>query len=170
MEFNILLASILIICIITDIQNRKIYNMVVFPALIIALIMHLILGGWQALGYSLLGFMTGFLILLVPYLMGGMGAGDVKLLALIGCIKGAFFVLNTAIYMAIIGAFIALIIIMFRKGILQRLKAIGYYISGMKLGIRIPIWITRKAQQSTYPYGVAIVLGAVMSLIGNGWF
>ena len=36
------------------------------------------------------GLLVGFLILLIPYLLGGMGAGDVKLMAAIGAIDRCF--------------------------------------------------------------------------------
>ena len=40
--------------------------------------------GWEGLGWSLLGTVVGLLVLLPAYAVGGMGAGDVKLMAGIG--------------------------------------------------------------------------------------
>lgn len=170
MWLNAVLVITLIICIVTDVRSRKIYNKVLLPALIISLVTHLIVGGWTGLGFALLGLATGLSILLIPYIMGGMGAGDVKLLALIGAIKGVYFVINTAIFMAIFGALIALAIMIFRKGFIQRIKATGFFIGSLRLGLKTPIWFDRKSNQLTYPYGVAIAFGAMFSLFGNGWF
>lgn len=165
---NGLLMMVLIICVITDLKNRKIYNNVIFPSLLLAFLLNSILSGWSGLFSSLLGFICGLAILLIPYLMGGMGAGDVKLLALIGAIKGTTFVFISAIYMGLIGGLIGLLILLFRKGVLQRLKAIIYSISGLSSGMRIPLGLDKEGLQSTYPYGIAIAAGAGLAFLFNG--
>ena len=170
MWLDIILLMVLVICVITDIRYRRIYNIIIFPVISIALVSHLAIGGLEGLRFALLGFIVGFIILIIPYLMGGMGAGDVKLLALIGTIKGMYFVINTALYMAIFGALIALVIMIFRKGVILRLKAIGYFVSCMRFGIKNSLWVDREGLQVTYPYGVAIALGTMFSFFGNGWF
>ncbi|MFE8699618.1 prepilin peptidase [Cytobacillus sp. FJAT-54145] len=169
MIFDSLLILVLLICLITDIKSRKIYNKVIFPALIVAIILHAFAPFGSGILFSLTGFGVGLALLLIPYLMGGMGAGDVKLLALVGALKGAMFVMTTGIYMAIIGALIALFVIMFRKGALRRLKSIVYTVSSYKHGIKIPLALDKDALQTTYPYGVAIAGGAFMSLLAKGW-
>ncbi len=163
MVIDILLLAILAICVITDLRSRKIYNKVIFPSLIIALAIHLITGGWQAVGSSLLGFLVGLGLLLIPYLLGGMGAGDVKLLALIGALKGTQFVLMTAVYMALLGGVIALAILLFRSGIKQRLRSIFYSLYSLRYGIRLPMLI-KEDLKTSYPYGVAIAGGALLRL------
>jgi prepilin peptidase CpaA len=169
MWLNIMLLSIVILCVITDLHNRKIYNVVIFPGLIAAFISHLVLDGWYAVGYALLGFLVGLSILLIPYLLGGMGAGDVKLLALIGAIKGIAFVLNTAVYMALIGALIAVFVLLCRKGMVRRLITCFYFIYGLRYGVKLPLNIYRGGLSATYPYGVAIAGGAIMSYLVTDW-
>lgn len=166
---NVILLILLLICVVTDLRERKIYNNIIFPTLIISIMFHLILGGLSGLGFSLLGFIVGLGVLLIPYLMGGMGAGDVKLLAVIGALKGTAFVLNTALYMALIGGILALGIILFRKGMLKRLKSIIYTICGFRYGLKIPLTIGKDALTTTYPYGVAIAGGAILCLTIQGW-
>ncbi|WP_088036689.1 prepilin peptidase [Evansella clarkii] len=168
MLLNILLFSVLIICLITDLKSRKIYNKVIFPSLLLALLLNVILHGWSGLTGSLLGFAAGLGILLIPYLMGGMGAGDVKLLALIGAIKGASFVFATAILMGVIGGLIGLGIILFRKGFLQRMKSVFYTICGMKYGMKLRDAVGNEGLKKTYPYGVAIAGGAFAAFFLNG--
>lgn len=163
MVIDILLLLTLVICVITDLKSRKIYNMVIFPGLALAIMLHLILGGWQGLGFSLLGFVVGFGLLLIPYFLGGMGAGDVKLLALIGAMKGTYFVLYTALYMGLIGGGIALAILLFRRGIMQRLKAIIYSLYCFRYGIRLPM-LNKEDMKTSYPYGVAIAGGALLCM------
>ncbi len=169
MIINCLLIIVLVICLLTDLKSRRIYNKVIFPALGVTFIIHTFTPMGTGIMFSLLGFLTGLGILLIPYMLGGMGAGDVKLLALIGAMKGTTFVVFTGIYMALIGGIIALGILFFRKGVLSRLKSIFYSIAGLKNGVIIPLAIDKDALQATYPYGVAIVGGALLSLFAKGW-
>ncbi|WP_246943558.1 A24 family peptidase [Bacillus pinisoli] len=169
MVLNILLLIVLLICLITDLKNRKIYNNVIFPSLLLTFILHFIFDGWSGLGFSLLGFIVGFSILLIPYFLGGMGAGDVKLLALIGAIKGMQFVLITSVYMALLGGVIALFVLFFRKGAFQRIKSIFYTMSCFRSGVKLPLFLDKEGLKATYPYGVAITGGALLSLFYKGW-
>ncbi|MFA9556306.1 prepilin peptidase [Evansella sp. AB-rgal1] len=162
---NFLLIAVLTVCVITDLKNRKIYNKVIFPALIIALLLNAIFYGWSGISSSLLGFVVGLGILLIPYLLGGMGAGDVKLLALIGAIHGITFVLTTAVYMALIGAVIGLWMLLFRKGLFRRIKALFYTILGLRHGINPNIDFHNRI---AFPYGVAIAGGAFLAFFLKG--
>lgn len=160
-----LMMALLIICVITDLKERKIYNKIVFPFLLASLAIHLATEGLAGLGLSLTGMVTGFAILLIPYFMGGMGAGDVKLLAVIGALKGTVFVLTAAVYMALAGGVLALIVLIFRKGAWNRLKQIGMYVGGLRSGMKIPLTLEKGGLQTTYPYGVAIAIGSVVAVI-----
>jgi len=165
---NILLFTVLIICLITDLKKRKIYNKVIFPALLLALLLNTILFGWSGFTTSFLGFLTGLGILLIPYLMGGMGAGDVKLLAAIGAINGASFVLITAIFMAVIGGLVGLGILLFRKGLFQRIKTLSQALCGMRYGMKLTDGFSKSSLNKTFPYGVAITGGAFVAFFIHG--
>ncbi|RXJ01903.1 hypothetical protein DS745_08695 [Anaerobacillus alkaliphilus] len=156
---NLLLLVLLLICLITDLKSRKIYNKVLFPTLAFAFVANITISGWSGLGSVLVGFLVGLAILLIPFLLGGMGAGDVKLLAVIGALKGSEFVFTTALYMALVGGVIALIIILMKKG---RAKGLLYYLAARKHGIELPY--EKSALAAKYPYGVAIVAGALFAL------
>jgi prepilin peptidase CpaA len=159
---NLFLVIILLICVITDVKSRKIYNKVIYPALLAGFAYHLASGGWDALFHSFLGFLIGLGLLLIPYLMGGMGAGDVKLLALIGALKGGAFVFHSFLYIAVIGGIIALGIVLFRSGVL---KSMIYFFYSLLKGVRNTAIISRGSLTATYPYGVAIAAGTALSLL-----
>ncbi|WP_163970653.1 A24 family peptidase [Oceanobacillus halotolerans] len=163
---DIFLLFILLICVITDLKSRKIYNNVIFPALLITFIYHFATDGWDALSHSFIGFLIGFGLLLIPYFMGGMGAGDVKLLGLIGAMKGGAFVFQSFLYIAIIGALIALAVILFRRDVL---KSIIYYFASLKSGVILEGGIAKGSLTATYPYGVAIAAGVVITMALQGW-
>lgn len=165
MLVDFLLIALIVICVITDLRERKIYNKVLFPCLLAGLVLNSITDGISGLGFALLGTAVGFSILLIPYLLGGMGAGDVKLLAVVGGLKGAVFVLTAAVYMALAGGIMALLILFFRKGAIHRLNQIGMFLGGLRSGMKIPLGLDKEALNTTYPYGVAIAIGALAAIV-----
>lgn len=163
--FNILLIITLIICCITDLRVRKIYNKIIFPILFSVFLLHLILNGFSGLKVSMFGFISGVAILVIPFILGGLGAGDVKLLALIGAIKGSIFAVNTALYMFIIGGAIALIIIIFQKETINFFKSLFFCLGGLINGHHYKLEFSTKPFLKKFPYSIAIAGGAVVSLI-----
>jgi prepilin peptidase CpaA len=73
----------------TDLWKFKVHNALTVPLGLMGLIYHACVGGWPGLGASFLGAAFGFSILFLFYVMGGMGGGDVKLMAAIGAWLGA---------------------------------------------------------------------------------
>lgn len=70
---------------ITDVRVLKVHNALTLPLIFSGLLYHAFAGG---LSTSLIGMCFGFAVLLIPYLLGGMGGGDVKLLAGVGAWLG----------------------------------------------------------------------------------
>jgi prepilin peptidase CpaA len=73
---------------VTDIWRFKVYNVLTFPLLAMGLLYHAAVSGGAGLGSSLLGAIVVGGLLAIPYAAGGMGAGDVKLMAGIGAWLG----------------------------------------------------------------------------------
>ncbi|UJF32839.1 A24 family peptidase [Paenibacillus hexagrammi] len=169
MLFTIMLLTVLLISVVTDVRSRKIHNKVIFPGIAAALGAHTAMAGWTGLGASLAGFLAGLGVLLIPYLLGGIGAGDVKLLALVGAMKGTSFVLMTSVYMALIGAILAVLVIVFRNGAMIRMKWIGICMYSFRYGVLLPVNADKTVLTATYPYGVAIAGGALVCLWFKGW-
>jgi len=82
---------------ISDWRTRKLPNWLTVPALLVALLMHTAVNGFAGLGFSLLGSATGFGFLLVLWLTGGGGGGDVKLMGALGAWMGAGLTLHVLI-------------------------------------------------------------------------
>ena len=75
---NAILLFFLIVSSFTDVKYRKVYNFVTFPTVILGLGFNFLNLGLPGLKDSLAGFAAGFLFLFIFYLLGGIGAGDVK--------------------------------------------------------------------------------------------
>src|SRR5262249_23004254 len=73
----------------TDLRGFRVPNYLTGPFLATGLVYHALTGGTGAFLGSLLGAFLGGGILFLLYLLGGMGAGDVKLLAGVGAWFGA---------------------------------------------------------------------------------
>jgi prepilin peptidase CpaA len=78
---------------VTDFYRFNVYNALTFPVFFGGLAYGAIFGGWSGLGFALAGAFCGFGILLVPYLLGGLGAGDVKFVMAMGTWLGAAYLL-----------------------------------------------------------------------------
>lgn len=83
------------VCVLTlvaalwDLRTRKLPNWLTVSGFAAALLYHLLTAGWTGLLFALGGFATGFSILLVMWIIGSGGAGDVKLMGALGAWLGA---------------------------------------------------------------------------------
>ncbi|AYC28637.1 A24 family peptidase [Paenisporosarcina cavernae] len=167
MPLEFILMTVLVISFVTDVKSRKIYNTVLLPAFFIAVIGNTWQEGFQGLTTSLLGFVVGFAILFIPYVMKGMGAGDVKLMAVIGAFMGPTFIVTTAIFMAIVGAVIATILITLRLIRSGQTKLLLGHTSLMTYRMKLSLFRTH-SKNNAFPYGVAIVAGAFITFFTHG--
>jgi len=164
-----LLIAILIISFITDIKKKRIYNIVTIPAITAGIIYHSFVNGWDGFLFSTYGFLLGFALLLIPYLLGGIGAGDVKLLAAIGALKGVSFVFYTFLSGAVIGGMVALVILIKNKMLISSLKRIYYALLLVKADKDSLNMADKKGLTSVFPYGAAIILGTIPAFYLGGF-
>src|SRR5262245_26451498 len=90
-----------------DGKELRVPNWITFPMIISGWIYCTATMGWTGLGESLLGTAVGLGLLMPAYLIGGMGAGDVKLLAGVGAWVGSYITFYAFCWSAIIGGIIA---------------------------------------------------------------
>jgi prepilin peptidase CpaA len=166
MLIDAIFIVVLAICFITDVREQRIYNKVVLPSALAVFILNISLYGFYGFKLSAIGFISGLGILIIPYLLGGIGAGDVKLLAFIGAAKGAQFVVNSAIYMAFIGGIISLIILIVNKQAVAFFKEIFSWLVSYFYSVKREVKFSRTSNK--FPYGTAIVGGALICLLYKG--
>ncbi|HUU70487.1 MAG TPA: A24 family peptidase [Planctomycetota bacterium] len=91
-----------------DLRQRRIPNYLIAATVILAFGMHGMVGGLDGLASTwLLGLMAGAGLLILPFAMGGMGAGDVKLLACAGSMLGPVQVFYAFLAAAVLGGLMA---------------------------------------------------------------
>src|SRR5262245_32792718 len=91
---------------VIDVRTCRIPNALTLSAIVAALVYHGLAGVWPAT-VSAVGLAVGTLIFLPFFALGGLGAGDVKLLGAIGAWLGPTAVLSTALYTSIAGGVMA---------------------------------------------------------------
>jgi prepilin peptidase CpaA len=98
----VLLISAILISVVEDFRRHKIPNLVTFPSLVLAVAYHSISGGLDGFFFSTGGLGLGIGFFIIPYLLGGMGAGDVKLMGAAGAIMGpkGILVASVLVYLA----------------------------------------------------------------------
>ncbi len=145
---------------ITDIRSRRIPNILVLTGLIAGLANHLYISQLPGLWFWTLGLLAGMAFLIIPYLLGGMGAGDVKLLGMVGAIMGLEFVIATFLFMALWGGLGAMLVL-FRSG---RMRL--FWLNILSLNFRAAVDVPDSAKEKdSLPYGVAIGLGVATTLL-----
>lgn len=93
---------------IDDLRRRHIANWIPAVALAGGIAIQTFESGWRGALAGVLGAAAGFGVFLIFYLLGGMGGGDVKLMAGFGAILGAGRLLEAAMWTAGVGGLIAL--------------------------------------------------------------
>ncbi len=99
----LLLTIILIIASITDLRSQRISNRLTYSTMIFGLAFYSLTSGFSGFLYSIGGLFLGLALLIVFYLVGGMGAGDVKLMAAVGSLLGPQGVFHAFLGTALIG-------------------------------------------------------------------
>jgi prepilin peptidase CpaA len=108
---TIFLSVLLIVSAIIDLKTQKIPNLLTLPAILIALGYHAAMNGLDGLLFSAGGIGVGIGLLIIPYLMGGMGAGDAKLMGAIGGFIGVKAAFIAFLIIAAVGGVYALILV-----------------------------------------------------------
>jgi prepilin peptidase CpaA len=167
-----LVTVVLIVAAVIDGFELRVPNWITFPFIIGGWIYSTAAFGWEGLGWSLAGTALGMSVLMAFYAIGGMGAGDVKLMGGVGawiywtntyyCILG----------FAVIGAVLAIAMVVVRG------KWQHHYNQFWKLAreiatVRDPeklsaIAAERKPTMMLLPYGIPIAIATIGYFLWTG--
>ena len=165
-----------------DLSRNKIPNFLTFPAIVWGLVSYTAMDGVSGLWFSLAGMLVGLAIFFIPFAMGGIGGGDVKLLGAVGALQGWQFVLAAGILTAIAGGILSIIYLIVHGRLLSVLKKMAgfvlapffsalYFNFNLEIFNRISIFFAihpSEAQEPVrMPYGAAIAAGVLLFLAMN---
>jgi prepilin peptidase CpaA len=167
-----LLSGVLIVAAVIDGWKLKVPNWITFPLIVSGWCFSAACFGWAGLGWSLVGTAVGLGLLLPAYSIGGMGAGDVKLLAGVGAWVWPTVTFYAFCVSTIIGGIIAIAMVLVRRQ--------WHHHFCQFFSILTEIWIIRdpetlsaiaadrKSTMMLLPYGIPIALGTIAYFFWSG--
>lgn len=171
------LSALLALAVWYDIRSRRIPNRLVYSGALAALLLQTALPagaglfatpfGGIGLLLALAGLATGLLILLPMYMLGAMGAGDVKLMAMVGAFLGPQATLGAALQSLLAGGLLALVVALWNGALINVLQNI-YHVLRHSLfrvlageGVRVDAPPTSTGKLA---YAIAIACGTLSSV------
>lgn len=166
------LTILLLFAAVADCRSHRIPNQIVLLGIVFAVIDQCIRWPVQEGPLFVLGgVLVGMGLFLPLYLLRAMGAGDVKLLAMVGAFLGPADTVRVALATMIVGGLMAIAFVVLRgtvSGMVQNLRSM------FQLGLldalvgRVPDFrVTPTISAGRLPYGVAISAGTVGYLVAR---
>jgi prepilin peptidase CpaA len=151
---------------VSDLRRGRIPNTLTLGSAAVALLLQTAVGGLAGLAWGLGGWAAGIVLFAPLYAVRGMGAGDVKLLAAIGSWLGPVGALWTALYGAMAGGVLALVVAASRGYARKALSNVGTILMTWRtVGVRpVPGLTLSDAGSVRLPYALPLAVGAALTL------
>ena len=173
-----LVAVVLIVAAVIDGVKLKVPNWLTFPFIMTGWafsVGYCVWSGdawWHGLGWSLFGTAVGLGLLLPAYAIGGMGAGDVKLLMGVGAWVHGEVTFYAFCVSAIVGAVLAVVLVAIRgnwyRHYVQFWLILGEIFSARDTNELAERAAQRKASMLLLPYGIPIAIGTIIYFAWTG--
>lgn len=167
------LVSILLVeAAVIDGRKLKVPNWLTFHLAAFGLAYSAWSGGRLGLIESLEGALIGLALLMPLHVIGGMGAGDVKLLAGVGAWVGPWVTLGAFVTSAVVGGVMAVAMVAW-SGQYARHWAMFHTIGNEILTVRNPVKLSetaaaRKPAMMLLPYGIPLAVGSIAYFAWSG--
>ncbi|MBW2540454.1 MAG: prepilin peptidase [Deltaproteobacteria bacterium] len=162
-------AAFLLFAVASDVRFRRIPNWLTLPALLAALLASPWFGATSGPVEAAAGAALALLLLVGPYALGGIGAGDVKALMVLGAWLGPEAVLGVTAWALIAGGALGLIALVWRGEIVAYARRWGRAFSKMSSSQRIGDEPAAAGSTSAggIPFAVAIAVGLAAQWYGG---
>jgi prepilin peptidase CpaA len=151
---------------VTDIATRRLPNALTFGAATLAFVFFVLTEGLSGLGFSMAGWAVGLAMFLPLFVLGGLGGGDVKLLAALGAWLGPGSAAWLALWSMAAGGPIALAVALSRGYTRQAFSNVwGLLMFWRVAGLRPrPGFTLDSSDAPRIPYSVPIAVGLLVTL------
>jgi prepilin peptidase CpaA len=158
--------GVAITAVASDVTTRRIPNLLTFGAALAALIAHAYAAGWTGAGLSLAGWLLGVAVFFPVFALGGMGAGDLKLLGALGAWLGPAAAAWVALYSGVAGGVMAVFVAACSGYLTKALTNIwGLLVYWRVAGVRpAPELMLSSQQGPRLAYAVPVLAGLVVTL------
>lgn len=169
---DILLIVIVVLCAWYDVRSQIIPNAIVLPAILLFWGVHFAFDGWSGLSAAAAGTGLAFLFFLIPYMLGVLGAGDVKLFMAVGACLGPSGTVATFLFTSLAGGIYALIVLVRHKNALRKFFNRLFSWAVVSLSTRKLNLFPEDTeyQMPMLCYGVAIATGTLTTVILSYFF
>jgi prepilin peptidase CpaA len=159
----VIVAALGVVC---DVRSRRIPNVLTFGAAAAAFIYALLIGGWGPFGIAIAGWLAGAALFFPFFALGGMGAGDVKLMAALAAWFGPADAVWLAIFASIAGGVFGLIVALAHGYLRQALANVRLMLTHWRVfGFQPIAGLTLlDATAPRLAYAIPIMIGAVCTL------
>ncbi len=177
------LAILLFRASLEDIKSRRIPNKLVFSGVLVGLALNVLLPeglGFNSMAPGGLGMLKSFqglglgLLMLMPmYFLQVMGAGDVKLMAMVGSFVGPSDLVGVFCSTLIIGGLIACVVAFRSKSFKKLIQNLKFILIGSMVKIsngKLPLKDELPISVGHLPYAVSISMGTVSFMIWQRLF
>jgi prepilin peptidase CpaA len=160
--------GVAVAAVVSDLATRRIPNLLTFGAALLAVAAHGYAAGWTGAGMSLAGWLLGVAFFFPVFALGGMGAGDLKLLGALGAWLGPAAAAWVALYSGVAGGVMAVFVALFSGYLTKALTNIwGLLMYWRVAGVRpAPELMLSSQQGPRLAYAVPVLAGLVVTL----WF
>ena len=147
-------------------RDSRIPNALTFGSLALALLVHGLLPQGQGLQHAIVGLLVGGAVFFPFFALGGMGAGDVKLMAALGAWLGWQPVLFIAMYGAVAGGVLAIFVALGSGYLRQAFANLGRLLMHWRIsGVQpLPDLTLEHARGPRLAYAVPIFIGLLVTL------
>lgn len=148
-----------------DLKERRIPNWLTAAAILLGLSINLFEGFAQFL-YGFSGLAVGIAVLIIPFALGWLGAGDVKLVGSLGALLGIHWMPRILFYSGLMSGLLALISVACRglqlRGFVRLWKDVKLMVMSFGRVLPEPVW-QRAGESKTIPWAVGIGLGVLVA-------
>ena len=160
---NMTLMAVLVTAAVTDLRSYRIPNWLTVSAMACGLISHTVIDGQHGFVTSLEGLAVGLALFLIFYITGGMGAGDVKLMAAVGSFLGPIGVLYAGVMTLLLGGTYAALTMVTHHGLRNSLLRVWTLLTTLALPEKISRSAAVPHSQYQLRYAMVIGLGTMLS-------
>jgi len=158
--------GVAVIACASDLRTRRIPNVLTIGAALAGLLFNLLTGGWSAGAASVAGWLVGMAIFLAPFVLGGLGGGDVKLLGALGAWFGPTDAVWLALYAGVAGFVLAIMFSLARGYLRTAVTNVVVLLTFWQVnGVRpLPDLTLEHGKGPRMAYGLPILAGTMVTV------